>query len=122
MATMIKKLTNSIFKILLLAVSLGFHLHAGYAQTSTTAILPNAKTTFLYANGNPLSSGKVYFYSPGTTTAKTTWQDINKTVPNTNPVNLDSAGRALIWGDGSYRQQVYDRNNNLQWDQVTASA
>lgn len=117
---MIKKLTNSIFKILLLAVSLGFHLHAGYAQTGTAGILPNAKTTYVDANGNPLSSGKVYFYSPGTTTAKTTWQDINKTTPNTNPVNLDAAGRALIWGDGTYRQIVYDRNNNLQWDQTTS--
>lgn len=112
---MIKKLANSIFKILLLCL-----LGVGQATAQNAGILPNAKTTFVDQNGKPLSSGKVYFYEPGGTTAKTTWQDINKTVANSNPVNLDSAGRALIWGDGSYRQIVYDRNNNLQWDQTTA--
>lgn len=111
---MIKKLISSIFKILILCA---FGVSQAYAQTA--GILPNAKTTFVDQNGKPLTSGKVYLYEPGTTTAKTTWQDINKTIPNTNPVQLDSAGRALIWGDGSYREQVYDRYNNLQWDQVT---
>lgn len=115
MKPIISKLTSSIFKILILCM---FGASQSYAQT-TAGILPNAKATFVDQNGKPLSSGKVYFYEPGTTTAKTTWQDINKVTANGNPVNLDAAGRALVWGDGSYRQQVYDRNNNLQWDQTT---
>jgi microcystin-dependent protein len=114
---MIKTLISSIFKILLLA---SFGVAQANAQTTTAGILPLAKTQFLDENGKPLSSGKVYFYNPGTTTAKTTWQDINKSVANANPVVLDAGGRALIWGDGTYRQQVYDRSNNLKWDQVTS--
>lgn len=114
---MIKKLISSIFKILVLA---SFGIAQANAQSTTAGILPLAKTQFLDQNGKPLSSGKVYFYNPGTTTAKTTWQDINKATPNTNPVNLDAGGRALIWGDGTYRQQVFDSLNNLIWDQTTA--
>lgn len=107
------------FKILLLSLFIISDVHLSYAQTAQ--ILPNAKSTFVDQNGKPLTSGKVYFYNPGTTTAKTTWQDFAQTTPNTNPVVLDAAGRAMVWGNGYYRQQVYDQFNNLQWDQVTAS-
>jgi microcystin-dependent protein len=57
----------------------------------------------------------------GTTTLKTTWRDAAETVANTNPIVLDSAGRAIIYGDGSYRQVVRDRNGNLIWDQITSA-
>src|SRR6185437_4239600 len=117
---MINKLISSIFKVLLLSLFIVSDVHLLYAQTA--GILPNAKTTFVDQNGKPLTSGKVYFYNPGTTTAKTTWQDANETIPNLNPVQLDNAGRAQIWGSGSYRQQVFDQFNNLQWDQITAGA
>ena len=43
--------------------------------------------------GDPLISGKVYFYETGTTTPKTTYSDVNLTIPNTNPVILTAAGR-----------------------------
>ena len=43
--------------------------------------------------GDPLGSGKLYFYESGTTTLKTTYSDINQTVANTNPVILTAAGR-----------------------------
>lgn len=43
--------------------------------------------------GNPLVSGKIYFYETGTTTPKTTYADVNYTIPNTNPVVLTAAGR-----------------------------
>lgn len=84
-------------------------------------ILPTGKTTFFDNNGNPLVGGKVYFYVPSTTTFKTTWQDIDLSITNTNPVILDAAGRATIWGDGSYRQIVKDANDNLIWDKLTSS-
>src|SRR6185312_9833477 len=116
---MINKLISSIFKVLLLSLFIIADVHLAYAQTA--GILPNAKTTFVDQNGKPLTSGKVYFYEPGTTTAKTTWQDINQITPNANPVQLDNAGRARIWGNGSYRQQVFDQFSNLQWDQVTSA-
>jgi hypothetical protein len=84
------------------------------------AILPKAETQFFDNNGAPLAGGIVYTYVVGTTTAKTTWQDPAGTIENANPITLDSGGRALIFGVGAYRQQVYDDVGNLIWDQVTA--
>ena len=43
--------------------------------------------------GDPLGSGKLYFYDTGTTTLKNTYSDINFTIPNPNPVILTAAGR-----------------------------
>lgn len=83
-------------------------------------ILPPADTTFLDANGFPLAGGTVQFYIPGTTTPKDTYQNTGQTVLNTNPVILDSAGRAIIFGSGTYRQVVKDVNGNLMWDQITS--
>lgn len=85
-------------------------------------ILPLAETQFNDALGVPLAGGSVYFYLPSTTTPKDTFQDANQTIPNSNPVILDSAGRAIILGSGSYRQVVYDANGNLIWDQTTSEA
>lgn len=109
----------SIFKAFVLSVLMVAQVHFAYAQNA--AILPPAKTTFVDQNGKPLTSGKVDFYIPGTSTRKTTWQDAAATIANTNPVTLDAAGRALILGNGSYRQVVKDRLGNTVWDQVTAS-
>ena len=80
-------------------------------------ILPNGKQQFIDSNGNPLASGKVYYYIPSTTTFKNTYQDDAGTVLNTNPIQLDANGQCIAYGTGSYRQQVYDVNNNLIWDQ-----
>lgn len=112
-------MANFIIRISFLFAALAISLTA-YAQDAS--ILPPAKTSFFDANGNPLSSGTVTFYVPNTTTKKTTWQDASKGVANQNPLSLDSAGRALIWGFGSYRQIVKDKAGNTIWDQVTSSA
>lgn len=82
-------------------------------------LLPNAKQTFTGPGGIPLSGGQIYFYIPNTTTPKATYQDSAQTILNTNPVVLDANGQAIIWGSGTYRQVVYDANNNLIWDQIT---
>jgi len=117
-----KFVIQSIFKTLIVPALIFAYLYNAQAQTGTTAtILPPAETTFVDLNGNPLNGGKVFFYLPTTTTFKTTWQDAAETIPNTNPVILDAAGRAVIYGFGTYRQQVFDRNNNLQWDKLTSS-
>lgn len=110
---------NSIFKTFVISILMIAQTHFAYSQTAS--ILPPAKTTFNDANGNPLVNGKVEHYIPGTGTLKTTWQDAAETIPNTNPVVLDAAGRALILGDGSYRQVLKDRNGNVIWDAVTSS-
>ena len=80
-------------------------------------ILPNGKQQFIDSNGNPLAGGKVYYYIPSTTTFKNTYQDDAGSSLNTNPVVLDASGQCIAYGTGSYRQQVFDVNNNLIWDQ-----
>ncbi|MFB9952025.1 hypothetical protein ACFFP0_24515 [Rhizobium puerariae] len=82
-------------------------------------ILPTGETTFLDANGIPLAGGTVSFYIPGTMSPKDTYLDSQQLILNTNPVILDSAGRAVIFGAGSYRQIVKDALGNLIWDQAT---
>ena len=85
-------------------------------MTINNGILPNGKQQFIDSNGNPLASGKVYYYIPSTTTFKTTYLDDAGVNANTNPIVLDSNGQCIADGSGSYRQQVYDVNNNLIWD------
>lgn len=104
-------------KRILLALLL---LCAGLGEVALGAsLLPNGKQQFFSANGNPLSAGKVYFYVPGTTTPKDTYQDPAGTILNTNPVQLDAGGFAVIYGSGSYRQVVKDGNGNTIYDQLT---
>lgn len=83
------------------------------------SILPPGKIQFCDANGVPLAGGSVAFYVPGTLTPKDTYQDAGQITLNTNPVTLDSAGRALIYGSGTYRQIVKDSSGNTIWDQLT---
>jgi hypothetical protein len=89
------------------------------AEAATT-LLPPGKMCLDDANGNPLTGGTVNFYVPSTTTPKTTWRDANQISANTNPVVLDSAGCAVVYGEGVYRQVVKDSLGNLVWDQLTA--
>lgn len=86
----------------------------------TASLLPPAEVQFCDANGAPLALGHVYFYVPNTLTPKDTYQDQNLQVLNTNPIALDTAGRAIIWGTGTYRQVVKDSLGNTIWDQITS--
>ncbi len=85
----------------------------------TASLLPNAKQQFISAEGIPFAGGLVYFYVPNTSTPKNTWQDADQQILNTNPIILDAAGEAIIYGSGIYRQVVYDANGNLIWDELT---
>jgi hypothetical protein len=80
------------------------------------AWIPPARQLFTDLSGKPLAGGFVYHYIPGTTTPKLTWLDQAQTTPNVNPVLLDPAGEASIWGLGQYRQLVTDSLGNLMWD------
>lgn len=77
-------------------------------------------------NGNPLSGGKIYTYSAGTSTPATTYTTAAGNVAHTNPIVLDSAGRVPsgeIWlSDGvSYKFVTEDANNVLigTYDNIT---
>jgi hypothetical protein len=85
-------------------------------------LLQNGKQQFIDQNGAPLANGSVYFYAPGTTNPKSTYQDNSGSALNTNPVLLDSRGQAVIWGSGTYRQVVKDWSGVTIWDQLTCDA
>ena len=62
--------------------------------------------------GDPLAEGKLYFYESGTTTPKTTYADVNNSIPNTNPVLLTAAGRQPnIFFDGVAKVILTDKND-----------
>ncbi len=92
-----------------------------YQVFGQAALLPDAKQQYLDNNGKPLASGSVFYYVPGTSQPKTTWQNSGQTINNTNPVALDIGGRAVTYGQGSYRQQVKDVNGNVIWDATTTA-
>lgn len=106
------------------------YLAGGSIATGGT-LMPPGEQTFFDNNGLPLSAGCVFFYIPGTNSPKATYQNSGQTVANTNPVLLDSAGRAIIYGTGTYRQVVNATGPNgtspcapagtQLWDQLTAS-
>ncbi len=92
------------------------------AQAQVAALLPNGQQQFTDGNGVPYSGGTVTFYVPNSTTLKGTWLDPNQTVANANPLTLDAAGRAVIYGTGQYRQVLRDSAGNTIWDQLTFGA
>ena len=73
--------------------------------------------------GNVLAGGKLYTYQAGTTSPYATWSDFGLTIPNGNPIILNSAGRpsSEIWFDSSsYKVVLTDTNNNIigTWDNL----
>lgn len=73
---------------------------------------------FFDDNGDPLSGGKLYTYSAGTTTNKTTYQDDAGSSSHANPIILDSAGRipAEVWGTtGAYKLKLDNSLDSTIW-------
>lgn len=103
-------------KLILGLINLFFFIGLSFAAT----LLPPGEQTFFDNNGVPIAGGSVTFYVPNTTTFKNTWKDSGQSILNTNPITLDSAGRAIIYGSGAYRQIVKDSLNNIIWDRITA--
>lgn len=89
---------------------------------SSATLLPNGEQQFCDGAGVPYSSGLVYLYTPGTTDFKDSYQNEAGTILNENPVPLDSAGRAVIFGIGDYRQILVDQDANQIWDQIVTGA
>jgi hypothetical protein len=108
--------------IAILALFLGPWQGRGWAATT---LLPNGKQCFSGANG-AYANGSMNMFQPGTTTPKATWQDANQVTLNSQPIQLDSNGCAIIYGTGSYRQQLFDgpvissaTSGTLIWDLTT---
>lgn len=61
-------------------------------------LAPYIMPQFFDNNGNPLSGGKLFTYAAGTTTKLATYTDSTGTVPNTNPVIMNTRGEPLNGG------------------------
>lgn len=86
---------------------------------------PVIRQRFFDANGKPLSGGKLYTFKAGTTTPQVTYSDPDCTVPNLNPVILDSEGYADVWfNSGAYKFVLKNANDEILWtkDDIKASA
>ncbi len=68
------------------------------------------------AFGEPLSGGKVWTYAAGTTNPLASYTDESGSVPNANPVILDSAGRAQVWltANVAYKLVLMDADDVVQ--------
>lgn len=98
---------------------------AAFLYTSSAlgaTLMPNGQQQFIDATGKPYANGRVWFYSnfPTCTILKNTYQNEAGTVLNTNPVQLDAAGRATIFGTGAYCQVLKDANNTTIWTKYTS--
>jgi hypothetical protein len=87
----------------------------------TAALLPAPELQFINGNGQPISSGTVETYIPGTSTPKTTWSNQAQTSVNTNPIVLNSEGRCIIFADGDYRIVLRDAVGNEVYDQLSST-
>lgn len=87
-------------------------------------IAPVFKFQFLDGNGNPLTAGKLYTYQAGTTTPYATYTTAAGSVLNTNPIILDSAGRADIFltAGAGYKFVLTNASDVTQYtvDNITA--
>lgn len=81
--------------------------------------LPQGTSVFLGPNGQVLSGGTVATWIPRTSALKTTWLGPTEATPNANPIVLNSAGAAVIYGQGAYRTVVKDASGDVISDSVT---
>lgn len=67
-------------------------------------------------DGQPVIGGKLYSYQANTTTPKATYADPFLIVRNTNPVQMNDQGQAMVYLQGFYRLVLTDREGRLLWD------
>ena len=112
-----------------LSLALTWSASCELVLAQTAALVPNASQQFFNAQGQPLANGSVYFFVPNTTTPKTVWSDQNQTNAFSQPVTLDAGGfpqnggslNVGVFGQGNYREQVFDANSNLVFDGFTSA-
>lgn len=72
-------------------------LWAGVASAVTGTLTPIPYLTIVDGNGASISGACIWTYVAGTSTPVTTWTDKALSVANTNPVQADGSGRAVIY-------------------------
>lgn len=102
-----------------------------FGQTLPNAVpMPSSVVQFVDSNGVPLAGGKLYTCAAGgsctlttpPSVARATYTTSAANVQNTNPIILDSAGRAQVWiGANAYKLVLTDANGVQQWTQDNVS-
>lgn len=69
----------------------------------SNVLMPSPRQRYFNNNGTVASGCLLYTYAAGTSTPQTTWSDLDGTVPNSNPIILDSNGEAVIYWSGAYK-------------------
>lgn len=81
-------------------------------------VIPDPVKQFVNGKGVPYAAGKLFSFDAGTGTPRPTYADAALTIPNTNPVVLDLAGRATIYMDQAFYRFVLSNSlDQQQWDQ-----
>lgn len=90
-------------------------------MAATALLLPIQQ--FFDDDGDPLSGGLLFSYIAGTSTPSPLYADSTLLVPNENPVELDSAGRAVLYVDPavSLKLVLKDADENTLWTQDLVS-
>lgn len=92
--------------------------------------MPTPEIQYLDASGAPLAGAFLCSFAAGTSTPQATYTDSTGGTPNTNPVVLDSFGRASVWVKQlGYKFVLYTGGNGacpgtgvVQWSQDNVSA
>jgi len=92
----VQRFRRSVNRLFVLVPALILWALPAFSQVPVS-VGPEPKTQFLDNSGAPLASGIVCTYAAGTSTPQATYTDSTGTVMNSNPIVLDSAGRANIW-------------------------
>ncbi|MFS2023573.1 tail fiber domain-containing protein [Massilia sp. CT11-137] len=90
----------------------GLFAKTSSGETITTPTSIGKQQYFFPGTALPLANGKLYTYAPGTSTPKPTFKDAARTIPNANPVILDSTGSAFIFWTGNYKIVLKDARGN----------
>lgn len=98
-------------KRFIIAVLFVLSATTSFAATQFDFLLSQVRTST-----TSLAAGKVYFYSPGTTTAKAVYLDRNAGTQAANPYTLDSNGTAQVYGSGIYRVVIKDSAGVTKFD------
>lgn len=113
---------KDVLKSLLFAVLMAF---ACVAQAVVYSLPWGPKPQFVDANGAPMSSGTLTFYTAGTSTPQNTYTDSTGSVANSNPLTLNSRGEPAneIWLSAgvSYKLVLKDSGGSTIWtvDNIT---
>ena len=89
----------------------------------SATLTPSPFMQFFTEGGVPLAGGKLYTYQAGSATPADTYTDATGTVPNANPVILNSRGEAAVWltnaatssWGGAYKFVLTDSTNVQVW-------